>query len=141
MRYLKVLLLVILFFLVMLFFVQNQSSFADPVVLKLDLMFMPIMESMPLPLYAIMLMCFTFGGLLVLAMLLWDRLSLSARCSSAKMKASGLEKRAEKAEKAIEKVQLDKENEAKKYQEEIKKNQEEIQILLDRIARKDESKA
>ncbi len=141
MRYFKVLLLVVLFFLVMLFFVQNQASFADPVVLKLDLMFLPIMESMPLPLYAIMLICFTLGGLIVLLMLLWDRLSLSARCSSAKMKVTTLEKRIEKAEKALEKAQLDKENEIKKYQEENKKNQEEIQLLLDRVARKDEVKA
>ncbi len=134
MRYLKVFLLVVLFFLVMLFFVQNQASFADPVVLKLDLMFMPMMESMPLPLYAIMLLCFTIGGFVVLAMLLWDRISLSARCSSAKMKVSGLEKRVEKAEKALEKALAEKEIENKK-------NQEEIQLLLNRIAKKDETKA
>lgn len=38
MRYLKVFLLVLIFFVVMMFFVQNQASFADPVVLKLDLL-------------------------------------------------------------------------------------------------------
>ena len=38
MRYIKVFFLVLVFFIVMMFFVQNQASFADPVVLKLDLL-------------------------------------------------------------------------------------------------------
>ena len=45
MRYIKVLLLVILFFLVMMFFVQNQSAFSQAVALKLDLLFLPPVES------------------------------------------------------------------------------------------------
>ena len=49
MRYIKVLLLVILFFLVMMFFVQNQSAFSQAVALKLDLLFLPPVESAPLP--------------------------------------------------------------------------------------------
>ena len=48
MRYIKVLLLVILFFLVMMFFVQNQAAFSQAVPLKLDLLFMPALESAPL---------------------------------------------------------------------------------------------
>lgn len=51
MRYIKVLLLVILFFLVMMFFVQNQSAFSQAVALKLDLLFLPPVESAPLPFY------------------------------------------------------------------------------------------
>ena len=52
MRYIKVFLLVLIFFIVMMFFVQNQASFADPVVLKLDLLVMEPIETIPLPLYS-----------------------------------------------------------------------------------------
>ncbi len=101
MRYLKVFILVVVFFLVMLFFVQNQASFDEPVVLTLDLMFVPVMESFPLPLYSIMLICFTLGGFLVLLMLMWDRVSLTARCTTARSKVSGLEKKLQKSEVAL----------------------------------------
>ena len=36
MRYIKVFLLVLLFFVIMMLFVQNQASFSDPVTLKFD---------------------------------------------------------------------------------------------------------
>ncbi len=101
MRYLKVLLTVIIFYIVMLFFVQNQASFDEPVTLTLDLLFLPVMQSMPIPMYAIMLLCFTFGGLLVLSMLIWDRVAISARCTSARSKNSSLEKKLQKSEIAL----------------------------------------
>ena len=78
MRYIKVLLLVILFFLVMMFFVQNQSAFSQAVALKLDLLFLPPVESAPLPFYTLLIICFVLGALCILAMLMWDRVSLSA---------------------------------------------------------------
>ncbi len=129
MRYLKVLLSVLIFFIVMLFFVQNQASFDEPVVLTLDLLFVPVMQSIPMPLYAIMLLCFTFGGLLILLMLMWDRISLTARCSAAKSKANGLQKKLEKAdltlksanEKALKKEEI--------LNAEIAKLQQEIEQL------------
>ncbi len=104
MRYLKVFLLVIIFFIVMLFFVQNQASFADSVVLTLDLLFVPAMNSIPIPLYAIMLLSFTFGGLIILLMLAWDRVALSARCSNAKSRATSLEKKIAKMEVTLKQV-------------------------------------
>ena len=61
MRYIKVLLLVILFFLVMMFFVQNQSAFSQAVALKLDLLFLPPVESAPLPFYTLLIICFVLG--------------------------------------------------------------------------------
>ncbi len=79
MRYIKVLLLVILFFLVMMFFVQNQSAFSQAVALKLDLLFLPPVESAPLPFYTLLIICFVLGALCILAMLMWDRVSLSAK--------------------------------------------------------------
>ena len=45
MRYIKVFLLVLLFFVVMMLFVQNQAQFSDAVTLKFDPMFAPAMES------------------------------------------------------------------------------------------------
>ena len=78
MRYIKVLLLVILFFLVMMFFVQNQSAFSQAVALKLDLLFLPPVESAPLPFYTLLIICFVLGALCILAMLMWDRVSLSS---------------------------------------------------------------
>lgn len=98
MRYLKVFLLVLIFFIVMMFFVQNQPSFADPVVLKLDLFVVPAMETIPLPLYSVMLICFALGALIVLAMLMWDRLALSSRAMNARRRAASLEKKLAKSE-------------------------------------------
>ncbi len=105
MRYLKVLLLVLVFFLVMMFFVQNQASFSDPVTLRLDVLFLAPMESIPLPMYAIMLLCFTLGALLVLAMLMWDRMALMGRLSTARRKNAALEKKLEAAQTDISRNQ------------------------------------
>lgn len=98
MRYIKVFLLVLVFFVVMMFFVQNQASFADPVTLRLDVLFLPPMESMPMPLYAIMLVCFALGALLVLAMLMWDRMTITSRLASARRRVTALEKKLNAAE-------------------------------------------
>ena len=112
MRYIKVFLLVIVFFFVMMFFVQNQSSFADPVVLRLDLLFMPPKESIPLPLYSLMLICFALGALMVLLMLMWDRMAASSHLAGARRQVKSLEKQLQSAEKAAanekEKLQAEK---------------------------------
>ena len=92
MRYIKVLLLVILFFLVMMFFVQNQSAFSQAVALKLDLLFLPPVESAPLPFYTLLIICFVLGALCILAMLMWDRVSLSAKLTMANMRARALKR-------------------------------------------------
>lgn len=139
MRYLKVLILVVIFFLVMLFFVQNQASFADPVVLKLDLMFTPVMESLPIPLYALMLMCFTVGGLLVLLMLMWDRLSLSARCTSAKSRVSSLEKKLQKAEVALKNAADAAKQTESKLQAEIASLKADIVTFQEKLAEKEQA--
>lgn len=97
MRYIKVLLLVILFFLVMMFFVQNQGAFSQSLPLKLDLLFLPPIESAPLPFYTLLIICFVLGALCILAMLMWDRLSLSAKLTMANMRIRSLEKELSKA--------------------------------------------
>lgn len=105
MRYIKVLLLVILFFLVMMFFVQNQAAFSQAVPLKLDLLFMPALESAPLPFYTLLIICFVLGALCILAMLMWDRVSLSAKLTVANMRVRSLEKEVAKAAKNTDAVQ------------------------------------
>lgn len=105
MRYIKVLLLVILFFLVMMFFVQNQAAFSQAVPLKLDLLFMPALESAPLPFYTLLIICFVLGALCILAMLMWDRVSLSAKLTVANMRVRSLEKELAKAAKNTDAVQ------------------------------------
>ena len=105
MRYIKVLLLVILFFLVMMFFVQNQGAFSQAVPLKLDLLFLPPVESAPMPFYTLLIVCFVLGALCILAMLMWDRVSLSAKLTVANMRVRSLEKELAKAAKSTEAVQ------------------------------------
>ena len=105
MRYIKVLLLVILFFLVMMFFVQNQGAFSQAVPLKLDLLFLPPVESAPMPFCTLLIICFVLGALCILAMLMWDRVSLSAKLTVANMRVRSLEKELAKAAKSTEAVQ------------------------------------
>ena len=107
MRYIKVFLFVLLFFLIMMLFVQNQASFSDPVTLKFDPLFAPAMESIPLPRYALLLICFALGAGLVLAMLVWDRLSLSSRLAVASRRGNALQKQLDKANAQIEKLEAD----------------------------------
>ena len=108
MRYIKVFLLVLLFFVIMMLFVQNQASFSDAVTLKFDPMFAPAMQSIPLPRYALLLICFAMGALVVLAMLLWDRLTLSSRLGAARRRGTSLQKQLDKANAQIEKLTAEK---------------------------------
>ena len=105
MRYIKVFLLVVLFFVVMMFFVQNQASFSDPVTLKFDPMFMPEVTSMPLPRYALLLICFALGALVVLAMLMWDRVTLSSRLAASRRREASLQKQLAKMTAEKEKLE------------------------------------
>jgi hypothetical protein len=108
MRYIKVFLFVLLFFLIMMLFVQNQASFSDPVTLKFDPLFAPAMQSMPLPRYALLLISFALGAFVVLAMLLWDRLTLSSSLAAARRRGNSLQKQLDKANAQIEKLTADK---------------------------------
>jgi hypothetical protein len=105
MRYLKVFLLVLFFLLVMMFFVQNQASFADPVVLRFDVFFLPPVESVPLPLYSIMLVCFALGALTVLLMLILDRMTIMYRLSSIKKEKKTLGKKLEALQADLDKTE------------------------------------
>ena len=94
MRYIKVLLLVLLFFVSMLFFFQNQEALGKEMALKLDLFlpFLPPMKPLALPTYFVLLAGFLLGALFAMALLLWDKLSLSAKLMKAQWRARSLEK-------------------------------------------------
>lgn len=104
MRYIKVLLAIVFFYFVMLFFVQNQEALSQSTTLKLDLMFIPPMESLPLSYYMLALICFLVGGLCTLVMLIWDRLSISAHLGSANRRVRALEKELAKSTETLDTV-------------------------------------
>lgn len=92
MRYVKVLLLVLVFFLTMVFFFQNQEALSKEMTLKLHLFFSDPMVSIPLPFYFLILAAFLLGALLTIAVLVWDKFHLSARLMKATWRVRALEK-------------------------------------------------
>jgi ATP adenylyltransferase len=92
MRYIKVLLLVLIFFVSMLFFFQNQEALGKEMALKLNLFFLPPMKPLALPTYFVLLAGFLLGALFAIAFLLWDKISLSAKLLKAQWKVRSLEK-------------------------------------------------
>ena len=66
---------------------------------------MPALESAPLPFYTLLIICFVLGALCILAMLMWDRVSLSAKLTVANMRVRSLEKELAKAAKNTDAVQ------------------------------------
>jgi len=92
MRYIKVLLLVLIFFVSMLFFFQNQEALGKEMALKLHLFFLPPMKPVPLPTYFVLLAGFLLGALFAIAFLLWDKFSISAKLMKAQWRVRTLEK-------------------------------------------------
>jgi ATP adenylyltransferase len=92
MRYIKVLLLVLIFFISMLFLFQNQETLGKDMALQLNLFFLPPMKPAALPTYFILLAGFLLGALFAMALLLWDKLALSTRLMKAQWKVRNLEK-------------------------------------------------
>lgn len=92
MRYVKVLLLVLAFFLSMVFFFQNQESLSREMTLKLNLFFIPPMESIPLPFYFVVLAAFAVGGLIAFLALVWDKMHRSAKHMKTLWRVRALEK-------------------------------------------------
>ena len=92
MRYLKVILLVVLFFISMVFFFQNQTVLSTEMTLKLDLFFVKSLESIPLPFYFLVLAAFLTGAILSILALVWDKMSLTAKYMKATWQIRSLEK-------------------------------------------------
>ena len=92
MRYIKVLILVLFFFVSMLFLFQNQEILARDMPLKLDIFVLPPFQSPPLPTYFILLAGFLLGALSAVVLLVWDKFALSAKLMKAQWKIRDLEK-------------------------------------------------
>ena len=92
MRYIKVLLLVLIFFISMLFLFQNQETLGREMALKLNLFFLPPMQPVSLPTYFVLLAGFLLGALFTTAFFLWDRLALAAKLMKTQWKMRNLEK-------------------------------------------------
>ena len=101
MRYIKVLLLAVVFFLALVFFFQNQGALSQSMVLTLNLFFIPAMSSIALPFYFLVIAAFACGALLTLGFLVWDKVNLTARLMKQKWQISSLERELEKTKKKV----------------------------------------
>ena len=104
MRYIKVLLLVLIFFVSMLFLFQNQEVLGKDMALTLHLFFLPPMKPISLPTYFVLLAGFLLGALFAMALLLWDKITLSAKLMRAQWKVRNLEKEVAKYEATASKA-------------------------------------
>ena len=101
MRYIKVLLMVLLIFLALVFFFQNQKPLSPEMVLTLNLFFVPPMSSISLPLYFVVASAFVVGAVLATCFFWWNKVSMSTRLMTSKWRVRSLEKELLKAQKAI----------------------------------------
>ena len=101
MRYIKVLLLAVVFFLALVFFFQNQGALSQSMVLTLNLFFVPAMSSIALPFYFLVIAAFACGALMTLGFLVWDKVSLTARLMKQKWQISSLERELDKTKKKL----------------------------------------
>ena len=101
MRYVKVLLLAVVFFLALVFFFQNQGALSQSMVLTLNLFFIPAMSSIALPFYFLVIAAFACGALMTLGFLVWDKVNLTARLMKQKWQIGSLERELEKTKKKI----------------------------------------
>jgi ATP adenylyltransferase len=106
MRYLKVLLLVVLVFLALVFFFQNQNALSQDLVLSLNLFFIPAMSSIPLPFYFIVISSFFLGAILAFSLLVWDKVSLTAKLMKSKWRIGNLEREVEKLHKKLSEASI-----------------------------------
>ena len=91
MRYLKVIILVAIFFFSMLFFVQNTDLLSTSLTLKLDLLGKHY-ESQEIPIYLLILIAFVLGAFISLFYFLAEKIKLSQQLRSYKNKVADLEK-------------------------------------------------
>lgn len=107
MRYIKVLLLAVFFFLALVFFFQNQAALSQKIPLTMDFIFLPPFVSVPLPFYFLVVCGFLIGCLLSLSWLLWDKFSTSARLIKSTWKLQSAEAENERLKKELEKLKIE----------------------------------
>lgn len=101
MRYIKTLLLACLFFVLLIFFFQNQAVLSQKLQLTLNLFFLSAMTSMELPFYFLIITAFFLGIVLSLSLLVWDKINLSAKLMKNNWYIKALEHEVEKLQKQI----------------------------------------
>jgi len=90
MRYIKVLLLTLFFFISMIFFIQNDEMLSSNLILKLELFGLNFV-SRELPFYLIVLLSFVVGSVFSMTYFLVEKLRLSRELKASKAKLAGLE--------------------------------------------------
>ncbi len=148
MRYLKVLLFALIFFISMIFFFQNQPALDADMTLRLNLFFIPPMESLALPFYFLVMAAFLLGALLAVCVLVWDKMSLSARCMKATWRVRSLEKELEelKEKYAAKELALETKEEEEKAtlaieeKKDEEKEESKVEIAKDEETKEEEKK-
>ena len=93
MRFIRVFLAICIFFLAVIFVVQNSEFLGQTTQFKLDLfVFDTVQKSIPLPLYFVILAAFLLGGLSAIVFLICDRVRLSVNLGKARRKIKHLER-------------------------------------------------
>lgn len=77
MRYIKVVLLVLIFFFFAIFVAQNHGLLGQDISFRLDLFVIPPLESIPMPLYFVMLIALVLGALVCVLFLAGDRIKMT----------------------------------------------------------------
>jgi lipopolysaccharide assembly protein A len=92
MRFVKVVFLILLFFISMMFFIQNTEVLSQSMSLKLSLFTESLtLKSVPLPFYFLLLIGFVLGGALVLFYFLLDKIRLTKALKHNKGRIAKLE--------------------------------------------------
>lgn len=93
MRFIRVFLAICIFFMAVIFVVQNSEFLGQSTQFKLDLfVFDTVQRTIPLPLYFIILAAFLLGGLTTILFLVCDRIRLGVSLGKAKRKIKALER-------------------------------------------------
>ncbi|HDQ40289.1 MAG TPA: DUF1049 domain-containing protein [Desulfonatronum sp.] len=90
MRYIKVLLLTLFFFVSMIFFIQNNQALSALLVLRLDIFGLELV-SKEMPFYLLVLISFVIGSIFSLSYFLCEKLRLAKELKAAKAKLATLE--------------------------------------------------
>lgn len=90
MRYIKVLLLTLFFFVSMVFFIQNNQVIASLMVLRIDILGLELV-SREMPFYLIVLASFVVGSIFSMMYFLFEKIRLSRELKAAKAKLATLE--------------------------------------------------
>lgn len=91
MRYIKVVLLFIIFFFFAIFVVQNHAGLGQNVSFRLDLFVIPPWESIPLPFYVVLLITLLLGAFICVFFLATDRIKISFALHKAQKRINILE--------------------------------------------------